>query len=771
MTAACEREPDAVRGELAALADTVRGECAPEFDGDREEAARTVFAAFAVAGGRLFATVPEAAWDAVDAAVTARESDGPVGSYARAIVRTVPFPTESGTMNGPQLAVSDVRERLEDSDWRSTAVHLCTRHGAPEECLEPLAACLDADPATRRQAARAIDWSDRRPDGVADRLLEATDDDDPTVRAGAVGALCHQCWMRDGVPEWGDEAMAALADALVDDARVVRVRAAGVLDCYPSYLPESALWSALEPETRGRLALGALRADLDETAIDECYWQVDSTLVGALDATATRAVREEFRALGWPVEDGSEDLDSSPLARSAIAAAAETDPGGIDDPVAYVEAVRDRIGTDGVDQYESRLLRALFATDPDVVTDAVPALVTALETESPDADSREAARTLATVREDTPDAVSVVQETLVAAVGDPSERGILREKRLVALAAIDPDAAASELRAACESVDRYGSSVGRTVETVAATTPAVVAAVSDAAVAALEESDDKRNERLLRGLATVADHDPDALVSSADAFVDRLIAVHPETRTAAGRVLRTLRGSHPKAVPDVAAPLVETDPDDPAWPLGPAASESSELGGRAVREAMSMLDYRGDLWARRCGGSIAAVAVGDPEQGRAGARELVSRLSDDDTGRYGAYAFVELAEREPTVAAVAVDDLVRHLRAGYPDDYTAADWLGNALLPIADAAPDAVRDAITAHYGGPTAFVDADIDRRSHRERIVSAAAFSDDGSETVTGGVDESDGSTPENADEGGGDLLQSLLDRVLGENETDDR
>lgn len=94
------------------------------------------------------------------------------------------------------------------------------------------------------------------------------------------------------------------------------------------------------------------------------------------------------------------------------------------------------------------------------------------------------------------------------------------------------------------------------------------------------------------------------------------------------------------------------------------------------------------------------------------------------------------------------------------------------MLPIADAAPDAVRDAITAHYGGQNAFVDAgDIDRRSDRERIVSMAAFGDDGSETETARVAESNGSAPENADESGAGPLQSLLDRFIGESETDDR
>ncbi|SER81429.1 NACHT domain-containing protein [Natrinema salaciae] len=765
---ACERRPGIVRDQFSVLADALREEPPATADVDREAAARMCYAVLDSVGEPCFEVVTEAAWDAVDAAVDARGAPGAVGTYARATSRAVPFPNEYVPSDGP-VTPDDVRDRLEDPEWRRTAAYLCARHHhVPEGCAETLAACLDADPAGR-WAAAAFDWDDSRPDAVADRLLAATERDEASVRAGAIGALCHRLWLRDDVPDWADEAMDALADALTDDADVVRLRAGGVLDCYPSYLYESDLWDGLDPGVRGRLALGKIRLGPDATASDDGS-PSGRGIVGVLDPPDVWAVRDELFDAGWKSADDSSMLARSAMvARSAIADAADADPDGIDDPVRYVDAIRARAGPDGVGEHEARLLRVLFESGCDAVVDAVPELESTLDTESPEDDSREAARALGVIRNADRDAVPVGRETLVAAVGEPIVRGYLKPERLAALATIDPDAATPTLHAACDDVDEYGRDVGKAIETVAEADPTVVAAVGDAATAAVGELDERDRARPLRGLAIVADHDPDALAPDTDAFVDHLESIYPEARTAAAHVLRRVGQARPSAVPAAVDALVETDPDAPGWPLTPISRDSPKLGRRAVSNATSTLENRWSPESSLCCKTIAEVATGAPDLGREGATALVADPSDEtarDETDIG--AFLGLADHQPAIAAEATGDLLRWLDEEPPTE-RARDSLEEILEPVAEAAPDRVRDAILAQYDTPDAFVDAapsDPEHRARRRRVASSVGL--EPSDPVAADPTAMDESPSAETNDG---FLRRLLDSIGGSNDADNR
>ncbi|WP_435318675.1 HEAT repeat domain-containing protein [Haloarchaeobius sp. TZWSO28] len=574
---------------------------ARSFERSPDSTARELYELVAADGDAVFERIPDAGWEALDAALAVIDKDSPAGTYARATVNSLPVTGNWGGWAGSAQTIDAeaLLERLESTEHQRIAAHVCARHDVPAQCIDALAACIEAeDVETRRWAAKALDWGDfaldfrsvelgvdsetvARSDLIAEarqqaetapveealfegvahedpdvraaalaclcdrlwddddlptwagvavagvtgavgvtptpsetvgRLFSALEDDDPEVRAGAIGALCDGLWFRDEVPNWADESMSALAGALGDEARIVRLRAAGILDCYPSVLTDNdELWlDALTPETRAKLAARMLTVDLEETASDETLLRPYEFIAG-LDPGDAWAEADTFRELGWLVDEPKSN------ARRALAEAIAVDPGRVADPEWYVEQVPVDSESGTLDLHEAGLLASLATTNPDTVVAAVEVLEATLDPDSSGNASIEAARALTRISRSRPDAVPVDTEQLVAAIG-PVPGSRLNPRRVTALAAIDAERGKTALETVVEAFDDIsGYRFVDTVSAVATDHPDVLAATIESVASVVGELPTRNRETVIDAFARLAESHPDAVHRAADA--------------------------------------------------------------------------------------------------------------------------------------------------------------------------------------------------------------------------------------------------------------
>lgn len=228
-------------------------------------------------------TDPTRTWEILDLATDHLRDSSPPGQYARRMMYVLPEADQIDMGENGELDGNHITKKLRNSETAKAAAALCARHGIPTEgrrgrnhstdTINVLAECLSAtDADLRAWSAKAFDYTyEFDPDPVAEQLLEATQDPDPRVRAAAISALCNGIWRREPIPDWADAAMGALADGFIDDARIVRTKAASVVES-PEILIETKLWgSHVDPETRARVVRNATKLDISDTATDNSW--------------------------------------------------------------------------------------------------------------------------------------------------------------------------------------------------------------------------------------------------------------------------------------------------------------------------------------------------------------------------------------------------------------------------------------------------------------------------------------------------------------------
>ncbi|WP_276302576.1 HEAT repeat domain-containing protein [Halorussus lipolyticus] len=226
---------------------------------------------------------PTRIWEILDLATDHLRDTSPAGQYARRMIHVLPETDQTDLGKNGELDSEHITKKVRNTKTAKAAAALCARHGIPTEgrcgrnhsttTINALGECLSADDADiRAWSAKAFDYTyEFDPDPVAEQLLEASEDSDPRVRAAAIGALCHDIWRQEPITDWADSAMATLADGFIDDARIVRTRAASIVES-PELLIETKLWgSHVDPETRARVVRNATNLDVSETATDESW--------------------------------------------------------------------------------------------------------------------------------------------------------------------------------------------------------------------------------------------------------------------------------------------------------------------------------------------------------------------------------------------------------------------------------------------------------------------------------------------------------------------
>lgn len=711
--AAPTRAPEAVAVELERLAGVLAGHSEAGDVPGRPQASRQLYALVDATGEDLYGVDEGAFWRAVDAVRACQDEAGAVGVYCRGVARRLPYPSEN--RHSEVFTVRELRVALDTEATRQATAFLAARKGLPAGLETDCARALEADDdATRVWAAKTFDYAsslDRS--AVVEDLLTATDDDLATVRAAAVGALCQRLWLDEDAPDWSERAMAALAAALADEARVVRLRAAGVLANYPSHLAESAVWEGLSPETRGRVVVNFLGVDPEETATDQPSWERGEDLVGSMGPAATWAVEAELREVAWGCEEPDRVLvNPNRSARRALSYAAREEPEGLSEPGWYAAAIAERGESRDIDRFEAELLRVVAERDVAAVEEAIPALEAAVSTDEPADASRESARTLAVVRNQRPDLVDVDTETLTAAVGGVTSHGSLDSDSVAALAVVDPDVGGDELRAACGDVVEEGDTVGYAVRKTATDAPDVVLETLPAVVEALDALDGRGLAAALDGLAAAAAAAPSQVAPHAAVLAGHLASPEADARTAAARALVSVGEADPDAPPERARPLLGAagGPDDEAWPAGTIASSDREAGRDLVTSALDRADPSGYFGKRRLESVLVEVAAGDERFGRELAGWLVASVTgaplegvdylepvDPDRvegGRWVAQLLSRLADAHPWTVSPSVEELVRALEEGMVPDSAVGD-VHETVGAATREAPEIVGDALS----------------------------------------------------------------------------
>lgn len=737
VAAAVETRPDALAGALSSAVEALA-------DGDagaRERGAATLLAAFDAAGAELLRELPGSAWAALVACVDAADGDGPAGTYAAAAVRAAAGP-EEGMRSSLATLVAD---RRRDPDDRRVAMALYRRTGVPDDdAVAGVVGALgahDADPPTRRAAALALDY--RVGDGDApladepqvETVRRACGDEDLRVRAAAASVLLRQATLGGGEPgAWVGDALETVAALLRADDRRARLRTAGVLDAHAEMLTEETLPDC-PPATVAAFALAL--SDVARTGEPADVFEVLAGAGGHYRPPWVRpsAVRTDLPAF---VERGWGEPGCS-VARKAVADAVADDPGAV--PVAVVERLVAAAGEHD-DGHAATALAALAPNHPELVAEAAPVLVAALDDPDPPAGT---VRAVAALARAAPDAVPLTDEALVdgvtpVVVEGPSGTDELRGDRLLALATVDPDRAVDALAAVArdpaglstytfeQAVARFAREDRETFAAAAEHVAAVVAGMGPRA----------GREEALPALAALAAERPDAVAPAAPHLAAAMVSYDEGVRTAAARALSAVAAERPDAIPAWARPAVDReDSEDPLTAL--ARAPRSEFTERLL-DALTAHPDDSVQSPRDVADTLAAVRAGDEGLVADVAVALLERLVErDDDPAYHLRRAVE-----------DVPDLAGHLAPAVVEERARADRarssLDHLLGAVAREAPEAVEGALAATFEAPTDLLALDGGSERHRQQALRAAlggTLPDEVRDDRTGASDPAAGGT----------------------------
>lgn len=269
--------------------------------------------------------------------------------------------------------------------------------------------------------------------------------------------------------------------------------------------------------------------------------------------------------------------------------------------------------------------------------------------------------------------------------------------------------------------------------------PALAAAFADEVVA-LHSGD---HDEALTAVEDLALEDPAAVAPGADTLALLVFDYRRSVRTTAARICHHVGRELPDALPAWARSLAEVplrelrdrpgaEPDadattvdpaeEPIWPLGGIAAARPKVSDLAADRLVEALDREYHWEGDHTAGFVAELASGDPAVAGEVAGELASvgleRWADRDHGAPEKLLAATI-EACPAVAADVARPFVQAEARGRRTDVWYVEYTNRTRSLLAEHAPDALRAAIEAEYGGPAAYVEQEGSATEPRREVV----------------------------------------------------